>query len=305
MELTIQNWLQLQCRSSAHIKSALVVLGTPRGGDYRVEASWPETQPATPKLVSVAEQLVRREQRKPWAKTLAADEGAIVACPILADELYIGLAVVHIDSGDTLLQRKIARALQWGCEWFAWLDAERNSLREQHERLRGFIEVLSSALKFEDFRQTVQFIADGLCERIGCFRVGIGMMENGQVRRMALSGSRSDKSPLAVVSLIQAAMEEAAQQCATVCLEQQRSDGDVVVHAHRKLLGEHHLQAVCSIPMLHNGEVVAAINVEYTDAGLDRSILQFCEQVAELLAPILAPWARSPRYARGFRLVSR
>jgi len=171
------------------------------------------------------------------------------------------------------------------------------------------VELLAVALKSENFEQAVQQVADALRERLGCSRVCIGMVEAGHARAAGMSGTRAGEHIRGVTRPMEKAMDEAADQQATVCIGAGAPDAGLVSAAHRRLLEEHALVCACSIPMIHNGEVVAAVTCEFTAApGLDSGSLQFCEQAALLLGPVLAlkrgP-ARAPRRLALGRLTRR
>ncbi len=301
MDPITQNWLQLQCEFNPQVRRAVVLLGMAGAGEARAVAQWPAAEPVATGLRERAEALLAgAELRDSLIENGPAQQGTLVACPILAGGQCFGLVAVIIDQAGA--GEETARALQWGCRWFAWLAKERKASREQDARLLGFVEVTALALKYEDFFHSVQVLVDELRERMACERVCLAMMEGGRALAAGVSGTRAGEDVRALAAPIQRAMEEAADQQATVCLTPGTADSGLVTHAHERLLKEHSFTSVCTVPMIHNGKVVGAISCEGFDSGsFDSSKLRFFEQIALFLGPVLALKHESMRGSRRWK----
>ena len=288
MDPITQNWLELQCSYIEQVVTAVVLLGAPGMGSYEPMACWPAETAVAPVLQSYSERLLSKGISSVYMRVSRDDKGTFLACPINVGEQCFGIVAIYVQGVEKSQQQQAARALEWGCEWFAWLARERKSSREQDSRLLGFVEVLALALKHEDFHQTAKVIADSLLERSGCSRVCIGVMEKGSISVAALSGSQAGENVLAIAKPIQQAMEEAADQSATIYLGEGKEDLGLVTYAHQQLMAEHAVNSVCSIPMLYNEAVVGVISYEnIKTASFDSTMLRFSEQVALLLGPIM------------------
>ncbi len=288
MDPIAQNWLNLQCQHIEHVTDALVLMGTPNGKDALPMAHWPPGGKCQPLLQSKSESLFKQGKTKIIITPLANSTSSLVACPIIANGQCFGILIVAISSKDKSIQKQVARDLNIGCQWFTWLARERKAFREQDSDLLSYVDLLSLSLKHEDFYPSVQLIVDTLQKRLDCSRVSIAMMDKGRMAIAAVSGGLSGEARSSTDAALIKAMEESADQAATIILEKDSKGSDLVTFAHRALMEEHSLHSVCTTPMIYNGNVVAAITYEnFKNGTMDKVTLNFYEQLALLLGPTL------------------
>ncbi len=288
MDQTTQAWLELQCHYIEQTLNGIVLLGPPGIGPFEVMACWPEDKPASSSLTTFSEKLLDSKKKTVSYRFDRNGRYTVISCPIIVGGMCFGVITLMISGGDKKKAKDIGRFLEWGCEWFSWLAKERKHTRAKDGRLVGFVELLALALKHENLEKTAQVIVDSLKRRLGSARVSLGVVKQHHVSVIAISDSQRVEDVPNFIEPIQNAMEEAIDQGATVLLTPYMPGEGLVTHSHRRLLQEHEINAVCTIPMIHNETVVGAIVLENLQGDkIDDTSLHFYEQVAILLGPII------------------
>src|SRR6185436_11833787 len=129
----------------------------------------------------------------------------------------------------------------------------------------------------ERFQAAATAVATELATTLGCERVSIGFIKERHNVLAALSHSAAYGKKANLVRALEGAMDEAADQMATV-----------VHRAHAELIEQHGAGAACTIPLTAGGKVLGAIVLERpVGETFDSRTVELCEQAALLVGPVL------------------
>ena len=131
----------------------------------------------------------------------------------------------------------------------------------------GELQAFLGAAKYDDVRGLCFALVNSYCQKLGCQRTAIGLVENNEVKLYAISGLETivENSP-AIINIRQA-QEECLDQNRRVIVQQSttesaaQSDGLLI---HRRWHQQASAAAVASFPIKVDGENVAVFSFERT-----------------------------------------
>lgn len=281
-------WLDIQCRAFEGVIRGAVILRTSEAAAFAPVAVWPEGIQGSPKLAAVVERALQgRQVVVEGAKRVAHRQDPIfIAHPILVDDELYGAAALEIEGRSESTVRDLVQRLGWGIGWLEAL-ARRKTFTSK-ARLVTVLELISTSLQHERFQAAATAVATELATTFGCERVSIGFMKGRHIKVQALSHSSAFARKTNLIRGIEGAMEEAADQLATVIFPARKDGPFQVTRAHAELLEQHGTGAVCTIPLTAGGRVLGALVLELpTGAEFDARTVELCEHAALLLGPVL------------------
>ena len=281
-------WLDIQCRAIDGVIRGVVVLGASESAAFAPAAIWPEGIEGSPKLAAAVERaLQQRQVVVEGAKRIARKQDPIfVAHPILVDDELYGAVALELEGRSESAVRELVQRLGWGMGWLEAL-ARRKTFTSK-ARLVTVLELIATSMHHERFQAAATAVATELATIFGCERVSIGFMKGRHIHVRALSHSSAFAKKTNLIRAIEAAMDEAADQLATV-IYPARTDGPFqVTRAHAELLQQHGTGSVCTIPLTAGANVLGALVLELpTGAEFDARTVELCEHAALLLGPVL------------------
>ncbi len=300
-----QSWLSLQCHMVKGGRCALVLLGPPDQGPFTPAAVWPNVDFSVKHLTSVAEQSLRERRGllvRSDSSSPAADEQVQtyqIAYPIEISGKMHGVVVLEIfpQAADEI--QGIMRQLHWGVAWLEVMlrRAEAKKAGEINERLRMALDLLVSVVEQERFQQAAMALVTQLAMKLGCDRVSIGFASGGHMRVKALSHSAEFGKQMNLVRAIEAAMDEAVDQQATIIFPLPENAPLLVTRAHAALSRQHGSGVICTIPIRSDGHFIAGLTLERPEEQVfDAETIELCETVAALAGPILNTKRREERW---------
>jgi RND family efflux transporter MFP subunit len=130
-------------------------------------------------------------------------------------------------------------------------------------------------------------VATELATRLNCDRVSIGLTRGDRIRMQALSHVAVFDARSALVRDLEAAMEEAVDQDATVVYPPIPGVPRVTL-AHVPLVRNHGSGLAWSVPLGSAGETIGAMTFERpAGSPVDEATVRLCEDAGALLGPIL------------------
>jgi len=304
MESSARSWLETQCRTIPGVVAGVVLRAQAGDGDgpsaanAKVIAAWPAQQPVSPELLRAARsglkhgQLISNEAGptgEPIRSTVAATlplEGAPDGSTLVA--------AVELEVRDPAAATAASGRLRDGAAWLAALTAGEGSAAQ----LGAVLSLLAVCLEQERFRSTATAVATELATRLGCERVSVGMLRAGRMRIEALSHSAHFDPRSQLLRDLAAAMEEATDQDAMLLYPLPLDARPCITTAHEQLAQAHRIWEICTVPLTSGGEVVGAVTLERPQgSGFAPDTVQFCQDLAPLLAPALAMKQRFERSA--------
>lgn len=281
-------WLDLQCRAFDGVIRAVVVLRGTDSPAFAPVAVWPEGIVGSPHLAAVAERALqtravavdglKRNQKK--------QEPVFLAHPVIVDEELYGAVALEIEGRSEGGVRDVVQRLGWGIGWLEAL-ARRKTFTSK-ARLVTVLQLVATSVGNERFQAAATAVATELATTFGCERVSIGFMKGRHILVQALSHSSSFAKKTNVIRAIEAAMDEAADQLATI-VHPAPGDGPFqVTRAHAELHRQHGGGTICTIPLTVGGRVLGAMVLEQpAGSAFDAHTVELAEHAALLLGPVL------------------
>ncbi len=164
----------------------------------------------------------------------------------------------------------------------------------------SIVETLAATLEHDRFQAAASTFVTHLAARLKCERVSLGYIHGHHVRVEVVSRNATMDRRTKLMTAIGAAMEEAIDQDATV-LFPERPDGNFqVVRAHTELAAQHGGGSICTVPLVHQGELVGAVTLEHRDPRrFDAEVLALCETIVALVSPVLEDRRKQARWLGG------
>lgn len=206
------------------------------------------------------------------------------------ERIDLCVAVLVSEGGDSIGAKEAERRLLLVRDIPAAYQAMRiaNEARLTVERVAVVLDLMVLLNETRRFVPAAMVFCNEISARLKCERVSLGWMEHGYIRLRATSHiDRFDRKSDAV-SLLEAAMEEAADQNCDVGWPE--SVGGAVTRDHRSFAISHDTAHVCSLPIRIEQEVIAVCTCErtshsFTDVEIDLLRL-VCDQAARRLSDL-------------------
>jgi multidrug resistance efflux pump len=282
------NWLEIQCRAFNGVIRGAVILRASETAAFAPVAIWPEGIEGSPKLASVVERALQQRAVVVDGVTRAAQrkDPVFIGHPILVDDELYGAVALEVEGRSEYEVRELVQRLGWGIGWLEALS--RRKTFTSKARLVTVLELIATALQHEHFQAAATAVATELATTFGCERVSIGFMKGRHIQVLALSHSASFSKKTNLVRALEAAMDEAADQLATVILPSRKDGPFQVTRAHADLLQQHGAGAVCTIPLTAGATVLGALLLELpVGSEFDARTVELCEHAALLVGPVL------------------
>lgn len=291
------NWLDIQCRSFEGVIRGAVILRAAESGNFAPLAVWPETIEGSPRLASVVERALKERQVVVDGVTRAArrQEPVFVAHPVVIDDELYGVAALELEGRADGAVRDVVQRLGFGLGWLEVLARRRTFTSKA--RLVTVLELIATSLSHERFQAAATAVVTELATTFGCERVAIGFMKGRHILVAALSHSAAFGKKSNLIRALEAAMDEAADQLATVVMPA-RTDGPFqVTRAHAELMQQHGAGAVCTVPLTVGERVLGALVLELpVGAQFDARTIELTEHAALLVGPVLDVKRREDRW---------
>lgn len=291
------SWLDIQCRAFDGVIRAIVVLRPHGSAQFTPAAIWPEGVEGSPRLAGVVEKALQQRAVAVdgLTRTARRQDPLFFAQPILVDDELYGAAAFEVEGRGESGLRELIQQLGWGIGWLEAL-ARRKTFTSK-ARLVTVLELLTTSLQHERFQAAATAVVTELATTFGCERVSIGFMKGRHIQLRALSHSSAFAKKTNLVRAIEAAMDEAADQLATVVWPARKDGPFQVTRAHGELLQQHGTGAVCTVPLTAGPKVLGALLLELpTGAEFDARTVELCEHAALLVGPMLDVKRREDRW---------
>jgi RND family efflux transporter MFP subunit len=286
-------WLKLQSGIiGADVVRGVVVMGAPDSGPFAPTAVWPEGGLGSPWLVAGIESAItRRETVVESGKRSPTNENPkrkldVISHPLLVDNQICGAVSIEIEHRDADGVALAADQLRWGMVWLEVL--VRRSKFTSADRLSTVIELIATGLDQERFQAAATAVVTELAGILHCERVSIAFLHSRHARVKALSHSAAFSRKANVIRAIEASMDEAIDQQATVIFPAEEDGPLQVTRAHAALSETHGAGSICTVPFAEGERLLGAITLERpADEPFDSRTVQLCEHAGALLGPLL------------------
>nr|WP_249815977.1 HlyD family efflux transporter periplasmic adaptor subunit [Bradyrhizobium sp. 138] len=294
-----QAWLRLQCEQVTGATAALLLLDDGEG-HFSSAAGWPDGHQDLSFLAATAHQALSR--RTSFIDQPAMPAGTTqIGQPIESEGRLTGVVVVELKRTAADIPAAI-RQLRWGIGWLELLFVRQQSAQDATKLARtGFaLGILSEAQQHPAFRASALAIANEIASKLDCTNVSVGFSHGRNVRLIAMSHSAVFSQYSQIVSTIENAMEEAADQNASVAFPVTPGTERRIALAHEDLARRLGGAAVVSVLMTNGIKPVGVILLERDRSkAFDDPTIETLEAVAALVGPGLETKSETNRLIAG------
>jgi len=295
------------------VGAGVVVAASPGGGAagrFAPAAFWPEGRRAAAHLAEAVERAIAERRGIVLKREAGGDAPAPgrerydVAYPIQASGKVYGVVALDIAPRPEPELEAVLRQLQWGAGWLEVLAhrlgaarLEPGSVEASRQRLQVVLDLIAGALGHERFYGAATAFVTDLATRLACDRVSVGFLRRGRMQLRAVSHSANFAKQTNLVRAIEAAMDEALDQGATVVYPP-RPGGEVrVTRVHAELARQSEAGAICTVLLAEGPRFVAALTLERpADRPFDPATVEFCEALGGIAGPVLEVQRRDDRW---------
>jgi RND family efflux transporter MFP subunit len=289
MDDLTQNWLTLQCKMISGVMRAIVLLRAGEANALQPVAFYPERLDDAGELQTAAQRAMasRRGTIQPPSAGTAPGEPAVeyAALPIFLNEQLVGAISLEVTRRPAAQQQAMLQVLQWGIAWLEVL--HKQQAEYNNNRLVTVLDLMAAALERDNVHATATAVVTELASRLGSDRVSLGLIKGERLEVVALSHSARFDPRANLMREIEAAMQEAIDQLASVIYPPPPSSELLVTRAHSLLAESQGSGGVCTVPLLADGEPVGAIMLERKDSAFEEPVRELCEHTALLLGPVM------------------
>jgi len=290
------HWLDIQCRAFDRVVRGAVVLRSSEAATFAPVAVWPEGIQGHPKLAAVIESaLTQRRVAVHGVKRARREDPVFIGHPVIVDDQLYGAVALEVEGRNEAALRELVQRLGWGIGWLEAL-ARRKTFTSK-ARLVTVLELIATSLNHDRFQAAATAVATELATMLACERVSIGFLKGRHIYLKALSHSAAFGKKTNLIRALEGAMDEAADQLATVIYPARKDGPFQVTRAHAELAREHGAAAVCTIPLTAGGAVLGALVLERPSGEeFDARTVELCEHAALLVGPVLDVKRREDRW---------
>ena len=148
------------------------------------------------------------------------------------------------------------------------------------------LQVQAELLGRKRFGEAATALAQQLANHLKCDRVSLGWHDKNGMTVVAASYVAEVHARQETARLVAAVMDEAAEQGVSLIHPEPDTARPHILLAHDEL-ARRQGNALCTVPLVHGGEVLGALTLERRDQGFTPNEAVHFERVASLLAPVL------------------
>jgi multidrug resistance efflux pump len=284
-------WLSLLASRIAHARAALLLVADDQGQAFGVAATWPDARHDLKYLGPVAQRALSERAGVvvgPDGGEPEPDGGAHVGYPIeVAGKLCAAVVVDIAETARADLQAAL-RQIHWASAWL--VDHFRRLMLAEREatlaRVDLLNDLLATALQHGRLEPSAMAVANRLAQRLQCDRVSVGFEHAGRVKPLVLSHTATFDARADLVRWIGDAMDEVLDLGVAVRHPVVAAD-ELGAIVHGESARELRVEAICSVPLLHEGQTIGAMTLERTGGpAFDDSTLSLARAAGELLGPV-------------------
>jgi biotin carboxyl carrier protein len=288
----IQEWLDAICNTQTGVANGIVT----EAGSAQAAARWTRGGAGDASaLLRAAQSAVRARQAIVENMPLGAAQGSatprIVALPLMRGiEATGAVALLFHDISAGAVDHAVDSLGKACAELMASLDA--SAPDAAGTAADTVLQIQAAVLSQARADEAAAVFATRLAQWLTFDRVSVGLVEKGYARVIATSHGAAVDAQQEQNRLIAAAMDEAIDQGATICVPAAAAAPRITLaHAALRRSGS---GLACSIPIVHLGSIAGAVTLERTaEQPLSREALERCEHVVSLAGPLLALRAES------------
>ncbi len=278
----VNAWLVSHCASAQGVLQGAVLIRGSQG--VKMIACHPTGIPVPAWLAKSASAAVARRERMVVKR---ATEGGptqhVTANPLVIEGMVVGAAVIVCDRapGDAECAALDASAVTFSLQPGP---AQASAARPGHSQ--HVLEMLHKVSVCKSLEDASALLSTRLAAELGCDRVSLGLRRRQQTRLIG-SSDGWESEPSGLSADVCSAMDEAMDGGETVVYPPPPGRSNWLVAAHAHLSEKRETRAICTLPLIANGQALGALLAERR-AG--HPFLADEVSGLEMLARAIAPW---------------
>ncbi|MGI9431664.1 MAG: efflux RND transporter periplasmic adaptor subunit [Myxococcota bacterium] len=279
------SWLSTVCEPLPDARSAVLLLAGD-SADPEAEETWPAGTAASDGLRNAARAaLVQRSVLVEERPASGSCRGHLrVAVPLTDSGVLCGAAAIELEDRKEDDAAAVVSALRVATRWLPPL-LEASRPRSADALL---VDAFAIGLEQPSARGAALALVTLLASQLECERVSVGFREAGRSRVLAISDTVRASSRSGPQKDLARAMDEAADQDATVVVPAPPTGPVRIIRAHERLGAARGSGAVCSAPFGTETEIVGVFTFERTrEHPFAPAEVELCEAVAALAGSLL------------------
>ena len=307
----VQLWFGYACQQMQGVVQACVYLGEAEKGPYKLFETYPDSFVHSELIHENVEATLKRRksvvtrtgvsQGEAEVKRLVAVNAAqpastvsstnyLMTCPLLIERQLHGAISIEFKNDHTVKTQDTLKSVEAAIKWLQFLSNTHTDTSDSGSSGNAglALQITARALSQDSSAEAATSVVTELATRLSCERVSIGFREGRELKLYALSHSARYESRQNLIKRIEAAIEEAADQKETLVYPA-TDKSTFMLQAHEELAKNHGGSFICTVPLVHHGQVTGGVIFERSAAAtaFTPEAIELCEQLAALFAPIL------------------
>jgi len=284
-EQLCQAWLEVLCVALLRTRAGLVLLGQTDGSFAPVAAMPPNHDLSY--LSGIATDALQSREGVTRQEELGHTR---LAYPLQLEHTLCGAVVLDLGASDTASVDRAQQLLHWGAGWLVDLLRQRETASTLARTAQGrFMLDTVLALQGErSEREAASALVNRLAREFGCHQVLLGAAGGKTLKVMAVSSSAIFEEHASAIRLATQAMHEAFDQRQTIVwpAPDEKADAARVAVAHHRYAEAGGAAALCSVPLIGVGRVVAVLLME-RDRPFTAHEQEYLDTLSMGLSPLL------------------
>jgi hypothetical protein len=309
----VQSWFGYACQQMQGVVQACVYLGEAEKGPYKLFETYSDSFVHSELIHENVEAALKR--RKSVVTRTGASQGEaevkqlvavnavqpvsaisnanyLMTCPLLIERQLHGAISIEFKNDPSVKAQDLLKNVEAAIKWLHFLSSTNSDINNgetgSSENAGLALQITARALSQDSSAEAATSVVTELASRLSCERVSIGFREGRELKLYALSHSARYEARQNLIKRIEAAIEEAVDQKETLVYPA-TDDSTVMLQAHEELTKNHGGIFICTVPLIHHGQVTGGVIFERSSAAtaFTPETIELCEQLAALFAPIL------------------
>ena len=305
----VQSWFGYACQQMQGVVQACVYLGEAERGPYKLFETYSDSFVHSELIHENVEAALKRRksvvtrtgasQGEAEVKQLLAVNAAqpvsaisstnyLITCPLLIERQLYGAVSIEFKNDPDVKNRDFLKNVETAIKWLQFLSTNNVGDSGSPGNAGLALQITARALSQDSSAEAATSVVTELATRLSCERVSIGFREGRELKLYALSHSARYESRQNLIKRIEAAIEEAVDQKETLFYPA-TDKSTFMLQAHDELAKNHGGSFICTVPLIHHGQVTGGVIFERNSAApaFTPETIELCEQLAALFAPIL------------------
>ena len=305
----VQSWFGYACQQMQGVVQACVYLGEAERGPYKLFETYSDSFVHSELIHENVEAALKRRksvvtrtgasQGEAEVKQLLAVNAAqpvsaisstnfLITSPLLIERQLHGAISIEFKNDPAVRNQDFLKNVETAIKWLQFLSTNNVGDSGSPGNAGLALQITARALSQDSSAEAATSVVTELATRLSCERVSIGFREGRELKLYALSHSARYESRQNLIKRIEAAIEEAVDQKETLFYPA-TDKSTFMLQAHDELAKNHGGSFICTVPLIHHGQVTGGVIFERNSAApaFTPETIELCEQLAALFAPIL------------------